>query len=158
MLPDSLATLPEIVLRTVLIYGAILIGLRVFGKREIGQLAPFDLVVLLLISNAVQNAMVGPDTSVVGGLLAAGVLLVLDALLTRLVGRSRRFRRLVEGTPTLLVLRGQTISANMKREGVEPDELMTAVRENGLATLSQVELAVLEIDGKISVVAKKDAN
>ena len=152
MLPDNLLTLVEIVLRTVAVYGVILVGLRLMGKREIGQMAPFDLVVLLLIANAVQNAMVGPDTSLVGGVLAAVVLLALDRLITTLTGNSPRLRRLVEGSPTLLVLHGKTLPDNMRREGVEAPELMTALREHGVATLAEVDMAVLEIDGTISVV------
>ena len=152
MLPDNLATLPEIVLRTVAVYFVILVGLRLAGKREIGQMAPFDLVVLLLIANAVQNAMVGPDSSLLGGLVSAAVLLLIDVLLSRLIGASPRLRRLVEGSPTLLVLRGQTLPANLRREGVEDTELLAAPREHGVADLSEVDMAVLEIDGSISVV------
>jgi len=97
----------DIILRTALIYLALLIGLRIAGKREIGQMTVFDLVVLLLLSNAVQNAMLGPDTSLVGGLLAAAVLLALNAILARLGRGSPRLRRLIEGSPTLLILHGR---------------------------------------------------
>jgi len=152
MLPDNLATLPMIVLRTSAVYGVILVGLRLAGKREIGQMAPFDLVVLLLIANAVQNAMVGPDTSLVGGLMAALVLLGIDVLISRLTVRSRRVRKLVEGSPTLLVLHGEKLPANMQQEGVDDSALMTALREHGVSELSAVDMAVLEIDGSISVV------
>lgn len=152
MRPDDLATLPAIVLRTVAVYAAILLGLRLAGKREIGQMAPFDLVVLLLIANAVQNAMVGPDTSLVGGLLAAAVLLVLDRLIAYLSLRLPWLRRTVEGTPTLLVLHGRALAANLRREGLDDRALQAALREHGLTELRQVEMAVLEIDGSISIV------
>jgi uncharacterized membrane protein YcaP (DUF421 family) len=142
----------NIALRTAAIYLVILIGLRLAGKREIGQMTVFDLVVLLLLANAVQNAMVGPDTSLVGGILAAIVLLVLNASVARLRMRWPRLRRLVEGTPTLLVLHGEVIPAHMRREGVDQETLETALREHGVAKLSDVEMAVLEIDGSISVV------
>jgi uncharacterized membrane protein YcaP (DUF421 family) len=141
-----------IVVRTLLIYLVILVGLRLSGKREIGQMTVFDLVVLLLIANAVQNAMVGPDTSLTGGILAAVVLLLVNALVARLRLRWPRLRRLVEGTPTLLVLHGAVIPAHLRREGIDEESLLEALREHGLAEISGVEMAVLEIDGSISVV------
>jgi uncharacterized membrane protein YcaP (DUF421 family) len=107
----------------------------------------FDLVVLLLLANAVQNAMVGPDSSLLGGILAAGVLLVLNAGL-----HWPRLRRLAEGTPTLLVLRGEVILEHLRREGLDQETLEAALREHGVARLENVEMAVLEIDGSISVV------
>lgn len=153
----SLSTFLGILLRTILVYLAILVGLRLSGKREIGQMTVFDLVVLLLISNAVQNAMVGPDTSLTGGILAAVVLLVLNALIARLRLRSPLLRRWVEGTPTLLVLHGEVISQHMRREGIDEESLLAALREHGIAEISAVEMAVLEIDGSISVVPVGEA-
>jgi hypothetical protein len=107
----------NIALRTAAIYLVALIGLRLAGKREIGQMTVFDLVVLLLIANAVQNAMVGPDTSLTGGVLAAVVLLILNAVVARLRLRWPRLRRLVEGSPTLLVLHGEVLAGHLRREG-----------------------------------------
>jgi uncharacterized membrane protein YcaP (DUF421 family) len=153
----SLSTFLGILLRTIVVYLAILVGLRLSGKREIGQMTVFDLVVLLLISNAVQNAMVGPDTSLTGGILAAVVLLVLNALIARLRLRSPLLRRWVEGTPTLLVLHGEVISQHMRREGIDEESLLAALREHGVAEISAVEMAVLEIDGTISVVPVGEA-
>jgi uncharacterized membrane protein YcaP (DUF421 family) len=126
--------------------------LRLAGKREIGQMTAFDLVVLLLIANAVQNAMVGPDTSLTGGILAAAVLLVMNSLVARLRLRSARLRGLVEGTPTLLVVHGQVIQEHLRREGVDEQTLMAALREHGVEAVDGVEMAVLEVDGSISVV------
>jgi uncharacterized membrane protein YcaP (DUF421 family) len=142
----------NIILRTVAVYLVILAGLRLAGKREIGQMTVFDLVVLLLIANAVQNAMVGPDTSLLGGVLAATVLLLLNTSVARLDLRWPRLRRLVEGSPTLLVLHGEVIADHLRREGLDEETLETALREHGVADLGQVEMAVLEIDGSISVV------
>ncbi len=142
----------EIVLRTAVIYAIVLLGLRLAGKREIGQMTVFDLVVLLLLANAVQNAMVGPDTSLTGGVIAAVVLLVLNTGVARLRMRWPRLRRLVEGTPTLLVLHGEAIPEHLRREGVDQETLEAAFREHGVADLTDVEMAVLEIDGSISVV------
>ena len=152
MFPTHFTTFLEILLRTVAIYLVILVGLRLAGKREIGQLTVFDLVVLLLIANAVQNAMVGPDTSLTGGIMAAAVLLVVNAGLARLRYKSPRLRHLVEGSATLLVLHGETIPEHMAREGVDDDMLTTALREHGITDVQGVEMAVLETDGSISVV------
>lgn len=146
------ATALTITVRTLAVYLVILAGLRLSGKREMGQMTVFDLVVLLLLANSVQNAMVGPDTSLLGGILAAAVLLAANALIARLRLRSPRFRRWVEGTPTLLVLHGQVLAQHMRREEVDEESLLAALREHGLADLSQVDMAVLEIDGSISVV------
>jgi uncharacterized membrane protein YcaP (DUF421 family) len=152
MINITLSTALEIMFRTVAVYLVILVGLRLSGKREIGQMAVFDLVLLLLIANAVQNAMVGPDTSLVGGILAAVVLLVVNTLVARLRLRWPRMRRWVEGTPTLLVLHGKVIDEHLRREGIDDESLLAALREHGVAELSGVEMAVLEIDGSISVV------
>jgi len=143
----------DIVLRTAAIYAAILVGLRLAGKREMGQMNVFDLVVLLLIANAVQNAMVGPDTSLLGGVLAAGVLLILNAILARLRLRWPRLRRVIEGSPTVLILHGEVLEDHLRREEVDKEMLAVALREHGLSDEKGVEMAVLEIDGSISVVA-----
>ena len=141
----------EIILRVVIIYGVVLIGLRLTGKREVGQMTPFDLVLLLLISNAVQNAMTGPDTSVTGGLVAALTLLLLNALVSRLGWKSRSLRRLIAGSPTLLIYKGNMIRDHLLRERITPEELQQALREHGVATVADVYMATLEIDGAISV-------
>jgi len=142
----------DILVRTILVYLVILVGLRLAGKREIGQMTVFDLVVLLLIANAVQNAMVGPDTSLIGGLLAAVALLVLNALISLLRLRFPRLRRIVEGTPTILVLHGEAILQHLRHEGIDEETLQASLREHGIENVSDVEMAVLEIDGSISVV------
>jgi uncharacterized membrane protein YcaP (DUF421 family) len=142
----------NIALRTAAIYLVALIGLRLAGKREIGQMTVFDLVVLLLIANAVQNAMVGPDTSLTGGVLAAVVLLVLNAVVARLRLRWPRLRHMIEGSPTLLVFHGEVLADHLRREGLDPETLEAALREHGVADVADVEMAVLEIDGSISVV------
>jgi uncharacterized membrane protein YcaP (DUF421 family) len=141
-----------IIARTLAIYLVILAGLRLSGKREIGQMTVFDLVVLLLIANAVQNAMVGPDTSLLGGILAALVLLGVNAAVARLRLTSPGLRRLVEGSPTLLVLHGEVVLEHMRREGIDQESLLAALREHGVSDINEVEMAVLEIDGSISVV------
>jgi uncharacterized membrane protein YcaP (DUF421 family) len=115
-------------------------------------MTPFDLVVLLIIANAVQTAMVGPDTTLTGGLLAAFVLLFVNRLVDRLGLRSRRVRAGIIGTPTILVHDGHLEMANLAHEGIAQDEVMQALREHGVQDLTGVKLAVLEVDGTISVV------
>lgn len=141
-----------VVFRTVAVYTVLLIGLRLAGKRELGQMSPFDLVVLLVISNSVQNAMIGPDTSLNAGLLAAFTLLVLNWAVDSWVTRNGWFRKSVIGTPTLLVSDGKLIPEHLRREGVTSEEVLQALREHGVDDLSTVKMAVLEVDGSISVV------
>src|ERR1041385_1229487 len=143
-------TLLEILLRTVMVYGVVLLGVRLSGKREVGQMTPFDLTLLLLLSNSVQNAMTGPDTSVYGGMVAAATLLILNYLVAELSGGNRRFRKLIQGQPTLLVHDGQLIPGHMAKEHVSMDELQRALREHSIGTYHDVALAVLEVDGSIS--------
>ncbi len=145
-----------VVLRTAVVYAAILVGLRLAGKREMGQMTPFDLVVLLLLSNSVQNAMVGPDSSLVGGLAAAGVLLLLNAVVSRFAAKNKTLGSLVKGHSRLLVNRGVLVQKNLEDERITRDELMQALREHGVASLEDVRLAVLEIDGTISVLKNED--
>src|SRR5579863_2859981 len=152
----------EVVLRTAVIYVVVLAGVRLSGKREVGQMTPFDLTLLLLISNAVQNAMTGPDTSLLGGVAAASTLLLLNYLIAEVSGGNRRFRKFVEGQPSLLVHDGEVIESHMAKEHVSMDELDRAMREHGIATLHDVALSVLEVDGSISFLKydeiKPDAN
>ncbi len=147
----------SIVLRTTICYVGMLVLLRLAGKREIGQITTFDVVVLLMIGNAVQNAMVGTDYSVTGGLIAA-VILVLANYLTATLGlHSPLFERAVRGEPTLLISHGAFIQSNLRREGVDPDEVLASMREHGIDSLSQVRSAWLEIDGSISIVPESAA-
>lgn len=140
-------TLLFTVLRVALVYAVLLLLLRLAGKRTLGQMTPFDFLTLLLLSNAVQNAMIGPDNSLTGGLLAAAVLL----LLNRAVARSP-LRQSLEGSPTILIQDGRLLPEALRREGINPLELEAALREHGVSTPEQVASAVLEIDGTISVV------
>jgi uncharacterized membrane protein YcaP (DUF421 family) len=152
----SAHTLVEIVLRTGIIYLLVLVGIRLTGKREVGQMTPFDLTLLLLLSNSVQNAMTGPDTSLAGGITAAITLLILNYALAEYSGINRRFRRFVQGQPSLLVHDGQVIESHMAKEHVSMDELQRALREHGVGTYKDAALAVLEVDGSISVLKYDD--
>jgi uncharacterized membrane protein YcaP (DUF421 family) len=162
LFPAGAQIVLQIALRTAVIYLVVLIGVRLSGKREVGQMTPFDLTLLLLLSNSVQNAMTGPDTSLIGGVVAASTLLLLNYLVGTFSGSSRGFRRVVEGEPSLLVHDGRIIDAHMTKEHVSLDELHRALREHGIAQCSDVALAVLEVDGSISCLKydeiKPDAN
>lgn len=138
------------------VYAVVLAGVRLSGKREVGQMTPFDLTLLLLLSNAVQNAMTGPDTSLAGGIVAAVTLLVLNYFIADLSGANRRFRKFIQGQPSLIVHDGQVIEAHMAKEHVSMDELERAMREHGIADYHQVALAVLEVDGSISFMKYDD--
>ena len=146
----------EILARCAIVYVVVLVGLRLSGKREIGQMTPFDLVLILLIANAVQNAMIGNDNSLAGGLIAAAALLVLNFTVGRAARRWLRLGRLLRGHATILVDRGLVIEEHLRQEGIGRDELMTALREHGVGSLDDVRLAVLEVDGSISVLKNDD--
>ncbi len=156
MLPANAHTLLEIALRTGVIYLLVLAGIRLSGKREVGQMTPFDLTLLLLLSNSVQNAMTGPDTSLVGGAVAATTLLILNYLVAEVSGANRRFRKYIQGQPTLLIHDGEILEANMAKEHVSMDELERSLREHGVSTYQQAALATLEVDGSISVLKYDD--
>ena len=153
MLPVNLHTLVEIALRTGVIYCLVLLGIRLSGKREVGQMTPFDLTLLLLLSNSVQNAMTGPDTSLAAGLVGAVTLFAANFALKWLIFRSRRIDRLLEGEPVMLVYHGHVKQRNLDLVQMSRDELEQTVREHGLMSMSQVDLAVLEVDGNISVLS-----
>jgi uncharacterized membrane protein YcaP (DUF421 family) len=146
----------EILARCAIVYAAVLIGLRLSGKREIGQMTPFDLVLILLIANAVQNAMIGNDNSLAGGLVAAGALIVLNFTIGRAARRWMPVGRLLRGHASVLINRGIVIEEHLRREGIASDELMAALREHGVASVDDVRLAVLEVDGSISVLKDDD--
>jgi uncharacterized membrane protein YcaP (DUF421 family) len=147
-----------IFVRTAVIYAVVLAGVRLSGKREVGQMTPFDLTLLLLLSNAVQNAMTGPDTSLAGGVVAAVTLLVMNYFVADVSGVNRRFRKFIQGEPSLLVHDGEVISSHMAKEHVSIDELQRALREHGIANFQDVALAVLEVDGSISCLKYDDLN
>jgi uncharacterized membrane protein YcaP (DUF421 family) len=149
-IPD-LAVLEKI-LRAAAVYLFLLLAFRFSDKRQVGQLTPFDLVVLLTISNVVQNAMIGNDYSITGGIIGALSILALNWLVVELTFRYKRARRLLEPSPTLLVHNGRVLHDSLARERVTLEELRAALRRNGLIEPSQARFAVLEEDGKISVV------
>src|SRR5437773_1425039 len=134
----------EKVRRSVVVYLFVLLAFRFTGKRQVGQLTPFDLVVLLIISNVVQNAVIGPDNSLGGGLLGAAVILGLNYAFVDLTFRSKRLRRLLEATPTLLIHNGQILHQNLKKERITLDDLHAALRRGGIVDAEHVRVAVVE--------------
>jgi uncharacterized membrane protein YcaP (DUF421 family) len=155
--PDSQTTVSvlEKVLRPVLVYAFLVIGLRLAGKRELAQLNAFDLVVLLTISNTVQNAIIGPDNSLLGGVIGATTLLVFNYMVVRFVFGHPRVERFLEGDAVLLVRGGRPVEERLRAEGITMAELESAARRQGFASLGEVERAVLESSGGITFAARK---
>jgi uncharacterized membrane protein YcaP (DUF421 family) len=141
----------EKVLRSIAVYLFLVVALRLGGKRELAQLNSFDLVVLLLLSNTVQNAIIGDDNSLLGGLFGAAVLLAANYGIVRLGFRHPRLERALEGTPTVLVQDGRTLDGNLRRYLISREELMAAVRRQGARNLEDIEVVVLEANGALTV-------
>jgi len=155
--PDLGSGPVEVAIRTGLVYLFLVIGLRLAGRREVGQMSILDLVVILVIANGVQNAMVGENTTLAGGLISAATLLILDRALNTLLKRNRRLGRILEGEPILIVSGGKVLPEAMRRTRIDRDELDAAVRSHGVASVSDVSLAVVEADGRISVIPRTGA-
>jgi uncharacterized membrane protein YcaP (DUF421 family) len=141
----------NLVIRAVVVYLAVLILLRISGKRQLGQMGATDFVAILLISNAVQNSMNGGDNSLSGGLLLALVLVALSTLISYLTYKSRFFSSTFEGTPTLLVHKGKIIKKHLDKERMAESELKTLLRKQGVHLISDIDTAVLEADGTLSI-------
>jgi len=156
--PEIGSGLPEVVLRVALIYLFLVVVLRLSGKREVGQMSILELIVVLLISDAVQNSMVGDNTTLWAGPLAVLTLLGLDYGLNYLIRRSRSLRKAIEGEPRLLVRDGRLRRKALQEEKLDVEEVETAVRAHGLARIDEVRLAILETDGSISVIPKEDGD
>jgi uncharacterized membrane protein YcaP (DUF421 family) len=144
----------DIVLRSIVIYFFVILAIRLFGKKELAQLSVIDLVFILLISNSVQNAMVGPDTSLIGGILAAGSLFIMNFVLKYFLFRSKSFSHMLQGTAVMLVHEGKVMEDHLKKERISMEELEAAIREHGVNSVAEVNLAVLEADGNISILSK----
>ena len=154
MFNTSISALLEIILRSGAVYLFILIAIRLFGKKELSQLSTSDLVLILLISNAVQNAMVGSDSSLGGGVIAALTLFIINYLFKLLMYKNQKVTQLIEGSHVMLIYKGVINKESLLKEKITEDELEAVVREHGVLSSADVELAVLERDGNISVVSK----
>lgn len=157
-IPDLGSDLISVAVRTAIVYVCLVLGFRLLGKREAGQLSTLDLVVLLVIANAVQNAMVGENTSLVAGLIAAFVILVLDLLLHAAADRWGPLRDALDGEPTILVDHGRVLVANLRQEGISDRELAVALRQNQLLAPEEALYVFLETSGQISVIPWRDGD
>jgi uncharacterized membrane protein YcaP (DUF421 family) len=147
--------LAEKMLRPIIVYVFLIVGLRLSGKRELAQLNPFDLIVLLTLSNTVQNAIIGNDNSVTGGIIGATSLLAINYLVVRFLYDHRKIEQLVEGSPDVLVEDGKIYEHKLKRELITKEELAAAARKQGFETLSDVRQCVLEPGGTLTFIARK---
>ena len=143
--------LVEKIIRPIIVYFFLLILIRFGGKRELGNMTAFDIIVLLVLGNAVQNAIIGKDYSLMGGLIDAVILMICDYVMVRLNYRFKKLQRFVEGTPTLLVRDGEAIARNIAKEVITEDELCLKLRQKGFENIADVKLAILETDGTITV-------
>jgi len=145
----------EKIVRAVIVYFFLVVGLRLAGKRELAQLNPFDLVVLLTLSNAVQNAIIGDDNSVLGGIIGATALLVVNYLVVRFLYGHERLDRLIEGDADVLMADGKVLFDRLRKELITLPELESAAHKQGFASLDEVDRAVLEPGGTISFCGKR---
>lgn len=144
----------EKILRPIVVYFFLIIGLRLSGKRELAQLNPFDLVVLLMLSNTVQNAIIGNDNTLSGGMIGAATLLILNYVVVMFIYNRMRLERIVEGSADLLVKDGKPIVKRMRRERITLAELHSAARRSGFSSLDDVKEAILEPNGTVSFIPK----
>ena len=145
----------ELVLRSVIVYLFLIVILRITGKRQVGQLAPFDLVLLLVLSNAVQNSMNGGDNSLIGGLIGAATLIAVNYGVALLTYRNKRIEALVEGRPQILIHNGKLFEKVMHEAHMTHHELNAALRQAGCLSVEEVRCATLENNGTVSVIAKR---
>lgn len=146
----------DIVVRSVSVYFFMIIALRIFGKKELSQLNTADIILILLISNAVQNAMVGPNTSLFGGIIAALALFIINLIFKKVMLKSSLIKSFVADKPEILIHNGKTDYKTLARLGISSEELEEAIREHGLLHAADVQLAMFEIDGNISIISGAD--
>lgn len=148
----------DVALRSLAVYLFMFAAIRIFGKTQLSQLNAGDIVLLLLISNAVQNAMVGSNVSLEGGLVAAFVLFGANFIMKKVIFKNKKIKSLIESDPVTLIKNGVVDNMKMKAEDIDFDELEEAVREHGVEKIEDVKLAVLEVDGNISVISMDKAD
>jgi uncharacterized membrane protein YcaP (DUF421 family) len=152
LLPE--VPLAQLAIRTVVVFIGLMVLLRLSGKRQVGQLGAIEFVIMLLISEVVQNAMIGGDNSLTAGLLSAAILIALGALVSLLSFRSTTMSRLLEGRPTRLVHDGRVIRAHMNRERLSNTDLKILLRKNGVDDFRTIDEVILEADGSLSITRK----
>lgn len=143
----------KIILSSIVVYLFVIIAIRLFGKKELSQLSVIDLVFVLLISNSVQNAMVGSDSTLLGGLVAAGALFITNYIFKQFIYHFPGFSKLIQGESMLLIYKGKPNIPNIAKSMLTMDEIMEAIREHGVSNIEDVDLAILEVDGNISVLS-----
>ena len=148
----------QIMFSSIVVYFFIIVAIRLFGKKELSQLSVIDLVFVLLISNSVQNAMVGSDSTLLGGLVAAGTLFIANFIFKEFIYRFPKFSKFIQGESMLLVYNGNLNHENIAKSMITMDELMEAIREHGVSSIEDVDLAILEVDGNISVLSNDFKN
>lgn len=148
----------EFIIRSTVVYIAILFLLRISGKREIGQMGSGEFVAILLISNAVQNSMNGGDNSITGGLILASVIIGLSGFVAYITYKSKKASKIIQGAPTLLIHNGQIITRNLHKELLNDYELKSILRKQGIHSVSEVHTAILESDGGISITKRSELN
>ncbi|WP_018963810.1 DUF421 domain-containing protein [Coprothermobacter platensis] len=142
----------SIAFRSVVVYLFIVACTRLFGKTELSQLSLIDLVLILLISNSVQNAMVGSDSTLLGGIVAAGILFIVDYILKFLLDKFPKLSKTVQGEPILLIYKGEINKNNLNKAKMDTSDLAEALRQNGIINIKDVKLAILEVDGHVSII------
>jgi uncharacterized membrane protein YcaP (DUF421 family) len=145
----------EKIIRPILVYLFLIVSLRLAGKRELAQLNPFDLVVLMTLSNTVQNAIIGNDNSLLGGLIGAATLLGINYVVVRFLYTHETIERLVEGSPDVLIDNGQLLQGKLKKELITINELEEAAHKQGFGSLEEIDRAILESGGTLTFIAKK---
>lgn len=148
----------DIGFRSLVVYLFMIVGLRVFGKNQLSQLNAGDVILLLLISNAVQNAMVGPNSSLEGGIFAATVLFIANYSIKKFMFHNEKVKALIESEPIILIRDGILMEAKMKKSEISLDEIEESVREHGIEKIEDVKLLILEVDGNISVISADKNN
>ena len=143
----------SIAVRSVVVYLFVILAIRLFGKKELTQLSVIDLVFILLISNSLQAAMVGNDTTLLGGLIAAGSLFIVNWILKNLIYKSKVISETIQGSPILLVYEGKVFHKHLEKAQISHEELEATIREHGVKNIEAVDLAVLEVDGNISILS-----
>lgn len=143
----------DITLRSVAVYFFMIIALRIFGKKELSQLNTADVILILLISNSVQNAMVGANTSLYGGIIAAFSLFLINSIFKKVMLKSKFIKELVQDKPEVLIHNGKIEFKTLARLGITSEELEEAMREHGIEYYKDVKLAMFEIDGNISIIS-----
>lgn len=153
--PRTLEDALIIAAKSAAIYVFLVGGLRLLGKRELGQMNIYDVVLMVVLANSVQNAMVGEDSTLFGGIVSATTLLIVNRLFALALARSQKLERLMVGQPVLLVNDGCCVNDSMRREGITREQVLAALREHGMERLEEAHMCILEVDGTISVVPTK---